>query len=730
MKELELELYDISLSLKTLSTLNGGEPPLEIGTESEAKLAPWRESVLKKLHKLKDLLEGCDIDLGPAERARVISLTAVFVGQDNFTDEGCRDIAKDCLNNAGVLDGTTAACVLNDHVKPLFQVSVHPGVHLNTGRIKHNAISTQNMYDEQPWKINGAGCWNVLTWVLSNMNGNDLETLWPLVIPPLLTLLDDYKPLYKLRGVNVTQALLEKAPVLLLRRTGVDELLFKSLRGALQNLTSDSGPELLRATMPCYLALVDLVLPNDDLNRYTKLAELLTDVIIPGWLYASSRVDVMIGSVFALSLVVQVLGAGSIRFLKAIIPQLTENLSPKEFSPIHTTRNLQIASAKCLLLVMINARPRIPYWRVRILDSLLRCWVEVGENRSTYAGPEHEELRELLVSIFRELLASSQNLIENEISTLSTLDTQLFSALVTEAQGSRLGATNGGVHHVVIYELFFRVKKAWRQHYPADPPTWTQSDMPDLTGKVILVTGGSSGIGFEMCKAFLSKNANVYMAGRRSDKTQTVLTSLATIKKGELKFIEMDLASLDSTRSAAQEFLSQEQKLDILVNNAAEFLPPIGRLTNEGWIDHIDYDSVVEGEKRRAMDQFVNYGQSKLGLMLFSNELHRRYHRLGLVSVSLHPGTIKTNCFKHKPAWLRSILHLFMYPPEMGAITPLWAATTGDDLGGRYLLPWARVAQCESWAQDVNQMKKLWNWIIDQTEGFNPNIAQFREEQG
>ncbi|CAE6411782.1 unnamed protein product [Rhizoctonia solani] len=146
------------------------------------------------------------------------------------------------------------------------------------------------------------------------------------------------------------------------------------------------------------------------------------------------------------------------------------------------------------------------------------------------------------------------------------------------------------------------------------------------------------------------------------------------------------------------------------------------------WIDHVDYDSVVEGEKRRAMDQFANYGQSKLGLMLFSNELHRRYHRLGLMSVALHPGTIKTNCYKHKPAWLQFIVYLFMYPAKMGAITPLWAATAGEDLGGRYLLPWARVAQCESWAEDVDEMKKLWAWIIDQTEDFNPNIAQFRKE--
>ncbi|KAH7344835.1 hypothetical protein B0J17DRAFT_637027 [Rhizoctonia solani] len=435
MQDLKLALDDLSSHLATLSTLNGGESPL-------------------------GSLDDCGTNLGSSEQARVISLTTIFVGQDNFTDDHCRVLANSCLDSIGSLDRTTAACVLNEHVKPLFQVSVHPGVHLDSGRIKHNAISVQNMYDDQPWKINGAGCWNTIAWILLNMDSNDIETLWPLVVPPLLTLLDDYKPIYKLKGVDVTQALLKKAPASLLRRTGVDELLFKvclflnlgvivyiylqSLRGALLNLTSDSAPELLRTTIPCYLALVDLVLPNDDLKRYTKLAEVITDVIIPGWLYASSRAEVMIESVYVLSLVVQALGAGSIRFLKAIIPQLTENLFPKEFSPIHATRKLRIASAKCLLLVMTNARPRIPHWRMRILDGLLRCWVDINENRPDDIGLERDELREHLMAIFHELLATSQVLLENEISTLSTLDAQLFSGLVAEAR--RFQAE---LHHVM-----------------------------------------------------------------------------------------------------------------------------------------------------------------------------------------------------------------------------------------------------------------------------------------
>lgn len=82
---------------------------------------------------------------------------------------GRTDIHEACLDNIGVLDRSTASHVLTDYMKPLFQISAHPSVHLDTGRIKHNPLGVQNMYDEQPWKTQGTGCWNVLFWVLSNL---------------------------------------------------------------------------------------------------------------------------------------------------------------------------------------------------------------------------------------------------------------------------------------------------------------------------------------------------------------------------------------------------------------------------------------------------------------------------------------------------------------------------------------------------------------------------------
>ncbi|KAF8609550.1 hypothetical protein BDV93DRAFT_602204 [Ceratobasidium sp. AG-I] len=425
--DLESALSSLSKDLDTLSNLYQPESHEDSEDRPSADLIVWNELALLDLQKLKGQVDSSYDILVASERASVIFVTAAFIGKESFTDDRCKALANACLDRFIPIDRQTASHVLVDHLKPVFQSTAHPGVHPDTGRVKPNPLSVQEMYDEQPWKTHGVGCWNVLSWVISHIEADSIESLWHLIIPPLLTLIDDYDPPYKIKGVVVTEALLKKATPSLLRRTGIDELLFKALKSALQNFTSDWSPGLLRAATPCYISLVDLVLPDDTMKRFDKLAELVTDTIVPGWLYASSRVEVMIASVDALSLVVQALGIGSARFLKAFISQLTENLFPRELSPVESTLALRVSSARCLLTVMKNARPRIPHWRIRILEAVLRCWVDVVE------GPRNGDsapLKSILLDVFAELLVSSGGLLKKELSTLEGLGPDLFSELI------------------------------------------------------------------------------------------------------------------------------------------------------------------------------------------------------------------------------------------------------------------------------------------------------------
>ncbi|KAJ7891375.1 NAD(P)-binding protein [Mycena olivaceomarginata] len=110
-------------------------------------------------------------------------------------------------------------------------------------------------------------------------------------------------------------------------------------------------------------------------------------------------------------------------------------------------------------------------------------------------------------------------------------------------------------------------------------------DIPDLSGKIILITGGNSGIGYETVKMMLRKNARVYLAARSPSKGNEAIAQLETETGKRAEFIELDLADLKSVRKAADAFLAKESRLDILFNNGhvGVMTPPVDQLTAQGY---------------------------------------------------------------------------------------------------------------------------------------------------
>ncbi|KAL0581533.1 short-chain alcohol dehydrogenase [Marasmius crinis-equi] len=136
-------------------------------------------------------------------------------------------------------------------------------------------------------------------------------------------------------------------------------------------------------------------------------------------------------------------------------------------------------------------------------------------------------------------------------------------------------------------------------------PAFSVDQIPDLSGRVILVTGGNAGIGYETAKAVLSKNAKVYIACRSREKGENALASLRKETGKEAHFLQLDLARLASVKEAAREFLKYvyvlligspdpgiddvnlfdrlEPRLHILFNNAGVMEPSIDLLTADGY---------------------------------------------------------------------------------------------------------------------------------------------------
>ncbi|KAG8697084.1 hypothetical protein FRC09_008084, partial [Ceratobasidium sp. 395] len=127
-------------------------------------------------------------------------------------------------------------------------------------------------------------------------------------------------------------------------------------------------------------------------------------------------------------------------------------------------------------------------------------------------------------------------------------------------------------------------KSLYKEGFPGKP-RWSVDQIPDLTGQVIIVTGGNAGIGRETCKALLNKGAKVYMAARSKSKADDAIEWLKAETGGKaLEFLHLDLADLPSVRRAVEEFKQKEDKLDVLFNNGGLMTPPIEMKTTT------DYD--------------------------------------------------------------------------------------------------------------------------------------------
>ncbi|RPD78174.1 NAD(P)-binding protein [Lentinus tigrinus ALCF2SS1-7] len=290
-------------------------------------------------------------------------------------------------------------------------------------------------------------------------------------------------------------------------------------------------------------------------------------------------------------------------------------------------------------------------------------------------------------------------------------------------------------------------------------PKWGVVDIPDLSGKVMIVTGGNAGIGKETVKALLMRGAKVYMAARSESKAFAAMEELRTATGKSVIFLKLDLADLRSVKAAAAEYMSKESKLDVLFNSGGVMFPPVEQLTVDGYdlqfgtnvlghfyltqllipvllsgasqspdqharvintssmghasVSGIDFETLRDHAKRKKMGTQKLHFQSKFATVVFSNELHRRYGDQGIVSVSLHPGHLKTDLQRHVSHFEKVISAPLLHPASMGALTQLWAGTSIDglQLGGEYLIPWARLGSAREETQDAQLGKKLWAWM-------------------
>ncbi|RDH18155.1 NAD(P)-binding protein [Aspergillus niger ATCC 13496] len=280
-------------------------------------------------------------------------------------------------------------------------------------------------------------------------------------------------------------------------------------------------------------------------------------------------------------------------------------------------------------------------------------------------------------------------------------------------------------------------------------PTFTPDDLPQQSGKVVLITGGASGIGFEVAKVLYRKGAKVYIAGRSESAAQAAILAIqksvpenAKSSTGELHFLELHLDDLTTIKSTVSTFSAIELKLDLLFNNAGVSQPPLGSVSQQGielqlatnclgpflltqlltplleaaasseselttagsvrviWTSSqvAELSAPPEGIIMSELtnppkDAVRNYVTSKLGNWFLSTEMARRYGEKGIVSVAQNPGAANTNLLRNA-RWMKLLSWPLLHSPALAAHTVLYAGLSGElglENNGAYVVPWGRL---------------------------------------
>ena len=281
------------------------------------------------------------------------------------------------------------------------------------------------------------------------------------------------------------------------------------------------------------------------------------------------------------------------------------------------------------------------------------------------------------------------------------------------------------------------------QIFPPSPPL-TEKNVPSLKGKVFIVTGGASGVGYELSKILFQAGGKVYIAGRSEEKAQNAISEIKALDRdtstaGELEFLLLTLDDLSTIKSSAEAFKGKEQKLHVLFNNAGINSSKEGSTTAQGYERQLATNCLgpylftqlllptllataktsppwsvrVVWSSSQAVDAMAptggidmsvieapnpddrfTYARSKVGNWFLASELAKEVSAQGIISITQNPGGVKSNLLRYESAFLRFMVAPLLAHAKYGAYTELWTGLSPDVTmaeNGGYAIPWGRM---------------------------------------
>jgi NAD(P)-dependent dehydrogenase (short-subunit alcohol dehydrogenase family) len=289
---------------------------------------------------------------------------------------------------------------------------------------------------------------------------------------------------------------------------------------------------------------------------------------------------------------------------------------------------------------------------------------------------------------------------------------------------------------------------------------WTENDVPDQSGRVAIVTGSNTGLGFDTARVLAAHGADVVMAVRNTGKGDAAAARIRALTPGaKVTVHKLDLGSLASVKQAGAELAGAYPRVDLLINNAGVMYPPksttadgfelqfgtnhLGHFALAGLLlpsllgvdgsrvvvvasiahnikARIDFDD-LQWEKRKY-DRVASYGQSKLSNLMFAYELQRRLAaaKAKTIAVAAHPGVAATELSRNIPGYslpgVATLMGKVLNTAELGALPTLRAATDPSVKGGQYWGPdgfrelrgYPVLVGSSKQSQDVAVQQRLW----------------------
>ncbi|KAG7663252.1 uncharacterized protein J8A68_003252 [[Candida] subhashii] len=307
-------------------------------------------------------------------------------------------------------------------------------------------------------------------------------------------------------------------------------------------------------------------------------------------------------------------------------------------------------------------------------------------------------------------------------------------------------------------------------------PKFTEDQYPSLKGKVVLVTGANSGVGYETIKSLAgSTKAKIYAFCRNEQKATEAFKKLKVelekeykVVNREIHFIQCDLGDLTAIKPAVEEFLSKESRLDIIIHNAGVMMPPPGSKTKQGFelqlgtnvlgphllqrlLDPIFIETSQKNNKGESRIVWVSstahlmaplgglywedlnfettkkysmrtkamiYGQSKAGNIIQARTWPMKHDAPNVISSSLCPGYLSTGLQRYASRSEKFIYKYLLHNQRYGAYTELFAALSPDVKNRSHSISFGSPSHVRKDLEDEEANEKAWNFFNKVTDNY------------